>query len=184
MKHIVSLSVFLIIAIIAWWSITEDYADKTGLIDRKSGNYAEIFMNEFEMIAMNKNGQPGYTLRGKHLSRNVGSDDTSIEQPVFHLLKADEEWQITAETAIINDEKETILLNKNVEMRQKNSSPAIIIRTQDMMIQTETQVASTRSGVELTRGESRLLSKGMIFDNRSSELELLSDVKGYYLPDE
>jgi lipopolysaccharide export system protein LptC len=182
MKHFISLSIFTIIAIVAWWSITSDFGDDTQSPLIKSENYAEIFMNEFEMTVMDENGSPDFILNGAHLSRNAGSDDSNILQPEFQLLRQDNQWHIVAETAIVNDESETVQLNDNVVMRQKNKVPAVVIRTQHMLIHTDTQIARTEALVELTRGESRLRSNGMIFDNKTSELELLSDVNGYYLP--
>ena len=184
MKHLASSSFFLVLAIVVWWSITKDLGDKAEQSLKKSEDYAEIFMNEFEMTAMNENGSPDYILNGDHLSREAGSDDTNIEQPVFQLLRQDERWHIVADTAIVNDKNKTIQLNDNVVMRQKHKKPAIVIRTRNMLIHTDTQVARTEAPVELSRGESRIQSNGMIFDNKSSELELLSDVNGYYLPND
>jgi LPS export ABC transporter protein LptC len=67
-------------------------------------------------------------------------------------------------------------------MQQKNIEPAITIHTQNLLINTNTQISETQSPVEITQGKSRIKSNGMIFNNVTSELELLSSVNGYYLP--
>ena len=131
---------------------------------------------------MNENGSPNYILNGSHLQRYNDSDETEVQQPVFNLLQESGRWKVSAENAIINDKNETIQLNDNVIMQQQNIEPAITIRTQRLLINTKTQIAQTQTQVNITQGQSLLKAKGMIFNNLTSELELLSNVSGYYLP--
>ena len=184
MNSFISLGIFLFVAVIAWWTITNKYGDITQLQQPKSEQFVEVFMNEFEMTVMNDAGAPDYRLKGKHLQRYNDSADTEIQQPIFHLLKKDKQWVISADSATINDKNETIQLNNNVVMQQKNIRPAVTIRTQNLLINTKTQIAKTRAMVDVTRGESHLNSTGMVFNNITSALELSSKVNGYYLPHE
>lgn len=181
MKHFVSLGIFIALAIFAWFSITKFYSEDKELPD-KSRRYVELFMNEFEMTTMNDKGEPVYILNGTSLKRYNDSDDSEIEKPVFHLLQADNQWLVSADSATINDKSETIKLNKNVVMQQQNIEPATTIRTQTLTIYTKTQIAKTRALVTVTQGNSQLKSNGMIFNNITSQLELTSNVNGYYLP--
>ncbi len=182
MKRLISLVIFFTLAVIAWWSTTGNFADNNLFQPAKSNRYVEIFMNDFEMTAMNDSGTPAYTLNGKHLERYNDSDETRIEQPVFHLLDADKQWKVCADFALVNDKKNTIQLQNNVIMQQQNVEPAITIRTQKMLIHTKTQIAQTQAQVNITQGKSQLTSTGMIYNNITSELELLSSVSGFYLP--
>lgn len=131
---------------------------------------------------MNENGSPNYILNGSYLQRYNDSDETEVQKPVFNLLQKNGQWKISADNAIINDKNETIQLNNNVIMQQQNIEPAITIRTQRLLINTKTQIAQTQTQVNITQGQSLLKAKGMIFNNLTSELELLSNVSGYYLP--
>jgi len=182
MKHAVRFSIFVVLAILAWWKITTDYSGISQLQQAKNLQYAEIFMNEFEMTVMNEDGTPGYILNGSRLQRNTGSDETTIRQPVFEMLQEDNHWTIVADQAIANDKNETIQLKNNVVMQQQNVEPAVTLRTEYLLIHTKTQVAQTHTLVDLTRGKSRLRSNGMIYNNITSELELTSSVNGYYVP--
>jgi len=182
MKHITSLSIFLVLAIIAWWSITTDYNNTHQLQQATDKVYAEMFMNQFQMTAINENGKPDYILNGLHLQRYSDSDNTEIKQPVFQLLQENKQWTVSADKALINDRNETLQLIDNVIMQQQNIEPAVTIRTQNLLINTSTQITQTQAPVEITRGKSRIKSNGMIFNNITSELELSSNVNGYYLP--
>ena len=76
MKHLISLSVFLIVGILVIWSITSNYNDADHIQQPTSTDYAEIFMNKFEMISMDIDGKPEYTVNGEYLQRANDSDDT------------------------------------------------------------------------------------------------------------
>lgn len=181
MKSLISLVVFVTVAIIAWWSTTRYFGDDD-LPPAQSKSYVEIFMNEFEMIAMNENGTPAYRLNGKHLERYNNSDDTRIDQPVIKMLETGNQWIVTADFALLNDKEDTIQLNDNVVMQQQNIEPAVTIRTQSMLFDTKTQIAQTNARVNITQGKSQLTSTGMTYNNITSELELKSSVNGHYLP--
>lgn len=181
MKTPISLGIFLLLAIFAWWSITEKHEDEQ-IQQAKNASYVEIFMNEFEIIAMDDNGSPSYILNGHHLQRHNDSDETEVQQPVFDLIQQNGQWKINADNAIINDKSDTIQLENNVIMQQQNIEPAVTIRTQRLLINTKTQIAQTRARVNITQGQSLLKSDGMIFNNITSELELSSNVSGYYVP--
>ncbi|MFV9615631.1 MAG: LPS export ABC transporter periplasmic protein LptC [Gammaproteobacteria bacterium] len=184
MKGLISFSLFIIIAIIIWWSITVDFSGGHHLQQTNNKPYVDIFMHEFELTAMDENGAPSYILHGSYLEQFHGSDDAEIKQPVFHLLKKNAQWKITADNAIVNNKNQTIQLNNNVLMQQQNVEPAVSIRTQTLLLHTKTQIAQTQALINFTKGLSQIKSNGMIFNNITSELELLSHVSGYYLPNE
>lgn len=186
MKRLVTFIVFIAVALITWWKTSGNDNDIQQLQESANEQYIEIFMNEFEITAMNESGSPAYTLMGKHLKKHNGTDDTEIEQPVLQLLQKvndadDSQWIISADDAIVNDKNETIQLIKNVVMKQQSIEPAVIIRTQNMLIHTKKQFAQTQEQVDITHGKSHLKSKGMTYDNISGELELSSNVSGYFL---
>lgn len=182
MKSLISLAIFTVLAIFAWWSITEKYSDENRLHQAKTDRYVEIFMNEFDMTVMDDTGKPGYLLQGKKLEQYNNSSNIEIQYPVFHLAQPDRQWIVVADKAIVNEKNNTIRLHANVVMEQQNTEPAVTIRTQTLLIHTNTQIAETRAQVDITQGKSRLTSKGMIFNNITSKLELSSNVNGYYLP--
>jgi len=180
MNRTVSLSISLFLAIFVWWSITNREDEQ--LQQAKSTSYIEIFMNDFEITTMDDNGLPSYILNGTHLQRHNDSDETEVQHAVFNLLQGNGQWKINADNAIINDKNDTIQLIDNVIMQQQNIEPAVTIRTQRLLIHTKTQIAQTHLAVDIEQGQSLLKSTGMIFNNITNELELSSNVSGYYLP--
>lgn len=182
MKSFISLSIFLAIALIAWWTITADHDGDDQLDLAKDNQYIEIFMNKFEITSMNESGTLNYILNGSYLERYNNSDETRVQQPEFHILQNNGQWKVDADNAIINDKNETLVLKDNVVMQQQNVEPTVTIRTQRLEIDTKKQIAKTREQVEITQGQSRMTSEGMVFNNITSEIKLSSNVSGYYLP--
>ena len=208
MKGIISLSIFIILAVVAWWTITTDYSLDNQPQQASTARFIEAYMNDFEMTVMDATGSPSYTLKGTHMEKFNDSDETNIQQPVFQLLQSATQWRISADSAIANDKHETIQLTNNVVMQQQNVAPksldanlgtdvitskeidsdsiksAITIRTPNLLIHTKKQTAITQAPVIITQGRSKLNSNGMTYNNITSELELSSNVRGSLNPND
>ena len=182
MKRFISFSIFLIISIIVWWTVTNYSGGNDQIQQASSSRYVEVFMNEFELTAMDDTGKPNYTLNGSHLQRFNDSDETEIEKPVIQFIQQNGQWKVSADSAIINNKDETIRLKTNVIMQQQNIEPAITFRTQSLLLDTKTQIAQTDAQVEILQGISNIKSDGMVFNNKTHELELPSNVNGYCQP--
>jgi len=181
-KHKIGLGLFSIMCVIVWWSITEDHSADEKAQQSKKTHYVELFMNEFELISMDENGKPSYLMTGTHLQRYNNSDVTEVKQPKLHLLQQENQWLVSADSALLNSKDNTIHLKNNVVMQQKNVEPALTMHTDRMMVHTKTQIAQTKAEVKISQGESELNAKGMTYNNTTSELKLLSRVKGFYTP--
>jgi lipopolysaccharide export system protein LptC len=183
MKSLISILSFVLLAMIAWWSIIGDY--DSALKDQSTAkpDYIEAFMNDFVITSMDEQGKPRYVIEGKYLEKRNNSDDTLVESPVFY-LEHETPWKVVADNAILNDDNEMLYLNKNVVMQQQNADPGIVIHTTSMTIDTRTQLAYTNAPVTIIQGSSKLDSVGFRFNNITSEMELTSDVHGHFFPDE
>ena len=181
MKTLISGIVFIIAAIIVWWSITDRSAYNDHLQPVMKQPYLEIFMDNFKITALNSLGQVDYILSGKRIERYHNSENATAFLPVFKFLQQNNQWLITAKTAIINQKNNTIKLSNNVVMQQQNQPQAIKITSQTMLINTLTQTASTNSPIEFLNGQSKMQSTGMIFYHRKNVFELNRKVHGFYL---
>jgi len=181
MKTFFGLTVFIIIAIIAWWSVSEKTRQDKTLQGTTNQPYLQAFINNFKLTSIDISGKADYTLTGSRLERYNNSANATISQPIFNFLQPGKQWKITADTAIINQENTLINLQDDVVMQQKNTPQAIKVTSQHMQINTRKQITSTSSPVQITQGLSTIHSTGMIFYNRKHILELNSNVNGYYV---
>lgn len=181
MKTILSISVFITIAIIAWLSVTNKNDSDETLQPADNQPYTEVFINNFRITAINAQGQANYILSGKHLERYSNSDDAMVKRPVLNFLQENNHWLVTADQAIVNNKTRIITLNDNVVMQQQDKPRAVKISSDIMHINTEQQIAYTDTQVIIQQGLSRMRSTGMTFDNRKGLLKLKHNVNGYYL---
>lgn len=202
LKGIISLGIFILIAVVAWWTISSNEKSNDLAQQANEEHYVVAYMNDFEMTAMDATGTPGFTLKGTHMERFNHTNETRIQQPVFQLLQSNKQWKISADSAIVNDENETIQLNDNVVMQQlpaaldkehtnkrfaeevnnvespEQTGTEITIRTPSLLIHTKKQIAETKARVTVTHGSSKIFSTGMVFNNISNEIKLSSNVHG------
>ncbi len=181
MKTLLSIAVFITIAIIAWLSVTDkNYSDET-LQPADTQPHIEIFINNFKISNIDTRGQANYILSGKRLERYSNSDDAMVSLPVLNFLQENNHWLITADQAIVNNRTNIITLNDNVIMQQQDKPQSVQISSDIMHIDTSSQVAYTDTQVNIRQGPSRMQSTGMRFDNSKNILELNHNVNGYYL---
>ncbi len=181
MKTSISFLVFICAALVIWWSLTKNNTDNETLQPVRNQPYIEIFINGFNITALNEQGKPDYTLTGKRFERYNNSNNATITEPVFNFLQADNRWLVTAEKAILNEKRNLITLIDNVVMQQQDKPQAMSILSDKMFINTLKQTAYTRTPVEIHKGDSEMKAIGMRYTHKNSRLLLKSRVNGYFL---
>jgi len=109
------------------------------------------------------------------------SGEAEITQPVFNIKKNDSAWVISARRGKIDDNNIWVTLTEDVVMQQTNSDSPLLLKTSKMRFNTKTQIAHSDKRVDITQGALSLKSNGMVFDNKTGDLELLAGVNGIYV---
>lgn len=179
MKKQFTLLTLIIIAVIGIWSVLEDPDEATAVA--KNPHFVDAYAKNFTMTSINKDGQPNYTLTADLMEHFNDSGESEITQPVFNIDRDDNAWVISAKRGTIDDDNIWVTLNEDVVMLQKNSDNPLQLNTSQMRFNTKTQIARSNKRVDITQGELSLKSNGMIFNNLTSDLELLAGVNGIYV---
>lgn len=161
------------------WSVLEDPDEATAVT--KNPHFVDAYAKNFTMTSINKDGQPNYTLTADLMEHFNDSGESEITQPVFNIDRDDNAWVISAKRGTIDDDNIWVTLNEDVVMLQKNSDNPLQLNTSQMRFNTKTQIARSNKRVDITQGELSLKSNGMIFNNLTSDLELLAGVNGIYV---
>ena len=182
MKHLFTLSTFVIIAL-AFWGL-QSYEEKTQAIvsDTFDPHFVDVFMRDFKLTAMDEDGKPSYTLQASQFEHYNDETLSQIKQPEIRLLQNSHRWLITAKTGEIDDDNQRIILHDDVVLVQQETDSPVRIETSKLEIDTEKQIARSEQLVDIQLNELRLKSKGMVLNNITGELELLASVKGNYVP--
>jgi len=174
-----TLLTLIIIALIGIWSVLE--APDEAPVVTKDPHFVDAYAKDFTMTSMNKDGQPYYTLTAHLMEHFNDSGESEITQPVFNINRDDNAWVISSKRGKIDDDNIWVTLNEDVVMLQKNSDNPLQLKTSKMRFNTKTQIANSDERVDITQGELSLKSSGMIFNNITSDLELLAGVNGTYV---
>ena len=179
MKKQFTLLTLIIIALIGIWSVLEA-PDEVPLVT-KDPHFVDAYARDFTMLSMDKDGQPYYTLTADLMEHFNDSGEAEITQPVFNIDKNDNAWVISARRGKIDDNNIWVTLNEDVVMLQTNSDNPLQLKTSKMRFNTKTQIAHSDKRVDITQGALSLKSNGMVFDNKTGDLELLAGVNGIYV---
>lgn len=177
MKRNLSLFLFFLLGIFAWWSITSENIDTEQNIASKNKNQIELVMNDFEIKQYDQNGKVRYTINGDKLTKFKRPNKTVIKAPVVNLPQNDK-WEINARNAHINHNKEIVTLQGNVIMQEIAPINALTIRSQKMKLDMRKETVQTNKNVKVTQGESVITAKGMLYTQNNRELTLKNNIIG------
>ena len=169
----------IIIALIGICSVLKT-PDEAPVIT-KDPHFVDAYARDFTMYSMNKDGQPYYMLTAELMEHYNDSGESEITQPVFNIDKEGNAWVISARRGIIDDSNIWVTLKGNVVMLQNNTEEPLQLNTSKMRFNTQTQIAHSDKRVDITQGALSLKSNGMVFNNKTGNLELLAGVSGIYV---
>lgn len=181
MKRAISLIVISALALLSWWF--QDIWKETPIIQpKKEEHFPDYFMENFTLTNMDANGHPSYILRAAKMLHYADDNSSELERPRFQFLSKKGDWTITAEQALILENKKQIQLKTNVQLSRNASAQQtpLIIDTEFLSINTETEIAETRHPAQVSSKGLSMKTKGLMYDNRKGILKLVSEVKGVY----
>jgi LPS export ABC transporter protein LptC len=149
------------------------------MIKRKTRNYA---LRDFNGQLLDKQGNINLQITSPLLRKVAQSAVGTIKSPQILIKQADEQWHITAESAIITADREYVSLIGDVYMLRLNeiSGETLEITTRDVMLRVTPRTASTESFVTIAQYGDRLDAVGMNLDMINDNFELLNDVRAHY----
>ena len=100
----------------------------------------------------------------------------------IRIQQEDEQWYITAESAIITADQEHVSLigDVNLERANQHTGDLVEISTKDVMLNITPRTASSDSEVKIRHLNDRLDATGMRLDLVANSFELMKDVRAYY----
>jgi LPS export ABC transporter protein LptC len=161
------------------WSVLEA-PDEVPLV-AKDPHFVDAYARDFTMLSMNKEGKPYYRLTADLMEHFNDTGESVIIRPVFNIDKNDNAWIISARRGKIDDDNIWVTLNEDVVMLQHNTDDPLQLKTSKMRFNTRTQIAHSDKRVDITQGALSLQSNGMVFNNKTGDLELLAGVNGTYV---
>lgn len=142
-------------------------------------NYA---LYDFAGRLLDQEGSVNFEFQAPVLRSNARSGVGTIESPEIQIQQEDEQWYITAESAIITSDQEHVSLMGEVFLSRTNrlTGELLEISTMDVLLNVTPRTASSESEVLITHANDRLSATGFTIDMISNTFELLKDIRAYY----
>lgn len=158
-----------------------DVDSQAGSIDTRL-NYA---LYEFNGRLLNDTGGINLEIHSPLLRNNAASGIGTVDSPEVRIQQEQEQWYITAESAIITADRENVTLMGDVNLVRRNqvTGEVLEIETSEVLLNVTPRTASTAANVSITQAGDRLDAVGMNLDMINDSYELLDEVRAHYKVD-
>lgn len=181
--HIFPILLLAVLAGLTYW--LQGVVDGTTL--RNTGKLRhdpDAVAENFTVRQFDETGQVKYRLSGPYLIHYPDDESSELQSPTLISFRpASPPITITANHARATAKGEVVYLWDDVRVVRAATArqAALLYRSPDLTVQTETGFAFTASPVEITQGQSQVTGVGAQIDRDTSTFTLLSQVKGQYI---
>jgi LPS export ABC transporter protein LptC len=138
---------------------------------------------DFTGVLLDKQGKMSLRVDAPMLRNRADSQVGTIENPRLRIMEDQEEWYITADSAIITADREFVSLVGRVDLQRRNleTQESLGIQTRDVMLNITPRLASTDAAVSIQQNQDRLDAVGMKLDMINNRYELHNQVRTRYV---
>lgn len=136
------------------------------------------------VTTLDKQGKPEAVMTAPRILHHPDDDSIEVFSPrVVYYIANDKPWHLQADHALLPSGGKLVKLDGHVIIHHdgNNSGSPLIIHTDKMNLDLNTDIATTADPVEIFQGSSRMTGVGMRFNLKDNRLQLDADTKGYYV---
>ncbi|HEU5399025.1 MAG TPA: LPS export ABC transporter periplasmic protein LptC [Gammaproteobacteria bacterium] len=178
------LGVLAVIAAGTLWLLRQT-ALQSVLGGRPKTHVPDYYFNDATITNLDVRGRPASELSAPRMVHHPDDDSVEVFDPRMRYFAAgDPPWFAQADHALEPSGGKLVYLDGHVEMRRPdaNGGPPLIIDTEHMTMNLDTNIASTDDPVQMTKGVSHMTGVGMDAYMQDNRLVLRSVVRGFYVP--
>jgi lipopolysaccharide export system protein LptC len=174
--------VLLVAAAMSGWSVWTHRPDARSapVVDARS----DYLLHDFELTALDKQGNESFTLRAPTLERHPGDRTMTLATPLFLLPVGDGTayWEVRSQKGWVSAEGDEVRLTGDVKATSPAGATPTTFATQTLNVFPKSNRASSRDAVTITRPGSILRGRGFDANLKSKRYALLADVRTRYAP--
>jgi len=176
------LLVLVVLAAASWWELTVFDPERFQIITT-SKEGPDHFMEDFTSTTLDENGNPLHQLIAKRLTHFPNQEHSDLIEPKMTFYKDDKStWVAVARQGkIVGDGKEVFLQGDVYIHRPGDDKSKVSINTTDLHIVADEDIAETPHNVVVQQDENTVTATGMFAHFGQGEVDLLSEVRGWYV---
>lgn len=149
--------------------------------DGKLRHDPDTIVERFVVRHLDAQGQLKYRLQSPHMQHFPDDDSSLIQNPKLTHVRPDAANMIlSGKQALVTERGDHVYLWGEVSATRAATAqrPEMVARMHDLTVRPNDGIATTKSAVEITEGQTRLKGVGMDLDNNRSTFVLKSQVSG------
>lgn len=175
--------VLLAAAALSGWSVWTHRPDRASA--PVANARSDYLLHDFELVALDKQGNESFTLRAPRLARHPGDHTMTLATPLFLLPVSngsgnDGYWQVRSRQGWVSAEGDEVRLSGDVNATSPEGATPTRFVTQTLNVFPRSNRASSRDIVTITRPGSILRGRGLDANLKSKRYTLLADVRTRY----
>jgi len=185
LHYLTALLLIVLLAVVSGF-IFDSIEEKTDTRKEKVRHTPDYFLKNFTATTMNDKGMTAYQVNARQLEHFPDDDSMKLQHPLFSFYSDNKKtWTAQANEAQILSNSETIHLSGNVILKQigdlKTKDKPVHLNAEQLTIETERNIAHSKSKVKLNRGKSYIQASGMRADLNKNKIEFLSNTRSHYV---
>ena len=182
---LLALSVFLgAVAVGSVWLLRE--TELQGLqAERPKTHVPDYYFTDATVTSLDVKGRPVSELVSPRMIHHPDDDSVEATQPrMRYFMKDGLPWYARADHGMEPSGGNLIYLDGHVEMTHpdQNGGPPLVIDTEHMKVDMDTNIATTDDPVDMVKGESHMHGIGMDGYMQDNRMVLRTKVTGLYVP--
>ncbi|HLW74627.1 MAG TPA: LPS export ABC transporter periplasmic protein LptC [Gammaproteobacteria bacterium] len=183
-KLLALLGFLVLLAAGSWWLLRETALQ--GLQEQQPKTHVpDYYFTDATVTNLDLKGRPESELKAPRMIHHPDDDSVEVFQPrIRYFTKQGPPWYARADHGVEPSGGKLIYLDGHVQLTHpdENGGPPLVINTDRMTVNLDTNLATTDDSVIMTKGVSHETGVGMDGYMEDNRMVLRTDVKGYYVP--
>ncbi len=136
------------------------------------------------VTTLNRQGKPEAIMTSPRMLHHPDDDSVEVFAPrIQYFTAGGPPWHVRADHGLLPSGGKLVELDGHVQMLRLgiDGGPPLVINTDRMNVDLNTNIATTSDSVEILQGNSRMTGVGMQAYMNDNRLLLEADVRGYYV---
>jgi len=144
----------------------------------------DYYFTDATVTTLNDQGKREAVMTAPRILHHPDDDSVEVFAPrVEYYIANGQPWHLQADHALLPSGGKLVELDGHVEMLHaaNNGGPPLIIHTDRMNVDLNTNIATSADPVEILQGNSRMTGVGMQVYLKDNRLQLEANARGYYV---
>jgi len=183
--RVLGLAGFLVLATAGILWLVRQTEMQAALSESPKTHVPDYYFTDATVTSLDIKGRPASEMKAPRMIHHPDDDSVEVFQPrMRYFTKNGPPWYAQSDHGVEPSGGNLIYLDGHVQLTHpnQNGGPPLVINTDRMTVDLDSNIASTDDRVVMTQGVSHMTGLGMDGYMQDDRMILRTDVKSYYVP--